>query len=164
MSDSWEQWGPIEGEQEGESGAFRAPKGEEFPTCEPREGHCGNVGAKGQWGSPHETEISSIFIGLRVFAMSNLRNSSQGTIALILERNILSTRSATGAIQKNRFDSLVGESSVYSLYPIEIKTLFGCTKNGQIASSSWFDSNLHLRQTHLSTPFPHNLWVTRLSR
>jgi len=33
MSDSREQWGAIEGEQEGGSGAFGAPKGEKFPTC-----------------------------------------------------------------------------------------------------------------------------------
>ena len=65
MSDSWEQGGPIEGEQEGESGAFRAPKGEEFPTCEPRMGHCVSVGAKGQWGSPDEIEIGSIIHRLR---------------------------------------------------------------------------------------------------
>ena len=59
MTDSREQWGPIEGEQEGESGAFRAPKGEEFPTGEPRMGHCGSVGAKGQRGSPAEIEMES---------------------------------------------------------------------------------------------------------
>ena len=141
MSDSWEQWGPIpslrsgqaqvsrrrpftrfrasseRSRREGESGAFRAPKGEEFPTSEPREGHCGNVGAKGQWGSPHETEISSIFIGLRVFAMSNLRNSSQGTVALVFERNTLSTRSAIGPTQRNRGRSLSQRIvSLLSLY------------------------------------------------
>ena len=47
MSDSREQWGSIGDEQEGESGAFRAPKGEKFPTYEPRMGHCGSVGAEG---------------------------------------------------------------------------------------------------------------------
>jgi hypothetical protein len=31
MSDSREQWGPIGDEQEGESGAFRAPKGGKIP-------------------------------------------------------------------------------------------------------------------------------------
>jgi len=55
MSDSREQWGPIEGEQEGESGAFRAPKGQEFPTCESREGHRVSLGAKGQEVSTWES-------------------------------------------------------------------------------------------------------------
>jgi hypothetical protein len=64
VSDSREQWGHIGREQEGESGAFRAPKGEEFPTGEPRMGHCGSVGAKGQWGSPGEIEMGFIFRGL----------------------------------------------------------------------------------------------------
>ena len=49
------------GEQEGESGTFRAPKGEKFPACEPRMGYCGSVGAKGQRGSPDEIEVSPIF-------------------------------------------------------------------------------------------------------
>jgi hypothetical protein len=40
---------PLEGEQEGESPAFRAGKGQAFLTCEPREGHRESVGAKGQW-------------------------------------------------------------------------------------------------------------------
>jgi hypothetical protein len=31
-------WGPIGDEQEGESGTFKAPRGEKFPTCEPRMG------------------------------------------------------------------------------------------------------------------------------
>ena len=38
---------PPEGEQEGESPAFRAGKGQAFPTCEPREGHRESIGAKG---------------------------------------------------------------------------------------------------------------------
>ena len=67
--------GPIEGKQEGESPAFRAGKGHKFPTCEPRKGHCGSVGAKGQWGSPHEIEISLLFRELGVFIMSNPGNS-----------------------------------------------------------------------------------------
>jgi hypothetical protein len=78
MSDSWEQWGPIGDEQEGESGAFRAPKGKKFPTCDPRKGHCGSVGAKGSWGSPDEIETSPIFIGLQVFSLSNGGNSRKG--------------------------------------------------------------------------------------
>ena len=40
---------PPEGEQEGESPAFRAGKGQAFLTCEPREGHRESIGAKGQW-------------------------------------------------------------------------------------------------------------------
>jgi hypothetical protein len=66
--------GPLEGKQEGESPAFRAGKGQEFPACEPRKGHCGSVGAKGQWGSPHEIEISVLFRELRVFTMPNPGN------------------------------------------------------------------------------------------
>jgi hypothetical protein len=31
----WEQWGTHRGEQEGESPAFRAGKGQAFPACEP---------------------------------------------------------------------------------------------------------------------------------
>ncbi len=42
--------GPIEGEQEGENPAFRAGKGQEFPTCEPREGQRESKGAKGYEG------------------------------------------------------------------------------------------------------------------
>jgi hypothetical protein len=38
---------PPEGEQEGESPAFRAGKGQVFLTCEPREGHRESIGAKG---------------------------------------------------------------------------------------------------------------------
>ncbi len=67
---------PIEGKQEGGPPvADRAGKGQEFPACEPRKGHCGSVGAKGQWGSPHEIEISLLFRELRVFIMSNPGNS-----------------------------------------------------------------------------------------
>jgi hypothetical protein len=68
---------PIEGKQEGESPAFRAGKGQAFPACEPRKGHCGSVGAKGQWGSLHEIEISPLFRELRVFIMSNPGNSGK---------------------------------------------------------------------------------------
>ena len=39
---------PIDGEQEGEGPAFRAGKGQVFPTCEPRLGHRESMGAKGQ--------------------------------------------------------------------------------------------------------------------
>ncbi|UCG63871.1 MAG: hypothetical protein JSW12_14540 [Deltaproteobacteria bacterium] len=46
---SWKRWGTPEGEQEGESPAFRAGKGQAFLTCEPREGHRESIGAKGQW-------------------------------------------------------------------------------------------------------------------
>ena len=67
--------GPIEGKQEGETPAFRAGKGQEFPACEPRKGHCGSVGAKGQWGSLHEIEISLLLSELRVFIMWNTANS-----------------------------------------------------------------------------------------
>jgi hypothetical protein len=67
--------GPIEGKQEGESPAFRAGKGRKFPACEPRKGHCGSVGAKGQWGSLHEIEISLLLSELRVFIMWNTANS-----------------------------------------------------------------------------------------
>jgi hypothetical protein len=42
---------PPEGEQEGESPAFRAGKGQAFLTREPREGHRESIGAKGQWCS-----------------------------------------------------------------------------------------------------------------
>jgi len=67
---------PIEGKQEGGPPvADRAGKGQEFPACEPQKGHCGSVGAKGQWGSPHEIEISLLFRGLRLFIMSNPGNS-----------------------------------------------------------------------------------------
>jgi len=67
--------GPLEGKQEGGPPvADRAGKGQEFPACEPRKGHCGNVGAKGQWGSPHEIEISRLSRELRVFTMSNPGN------------------------------------------------------------------------------------------
>jgi len=74
--------GPIEGKQERESPAFRAGKGQEFPTCEPRKGHCGSVGAKGQWGSPHEIEVSLLFRTLLfrelgVFIMSGSRHSGE---------------------------------------------------------------------------------------
>jgi hypothetical protein len=61
--------GPLEGNQEEESPAFRAGKGQEFSACEPRKGHCGSVGAKGQWGPLHEIEISFLFRELRVFTM-----------------------------------------------------------------------------------------------
>jgi hypothetical protein len=44
-------WGTPEGEQEGESPSFRAGKGQEFLTCESREGHRESIGAKGQWFS-----------------------------------------------------------------------------------------------------------------
>jgi len=74
MSDSREQWGPIGDESEGESGAFRAPKGEKFPTGESRMGHCGSVGAKGQWGSADEIEMSLIVNELRVFTVSKPGN------------------------------------------------------------------------------------------
>ena len=47
MSDLRKQWGPIEAKQEGESPAFGAGKGQEFPTCEARRGHCESIGAKG---------------------------------------------------------------------------------------------------------------------
>ena len=67
--------GPLEGKQEGGPPvADRAGKGQEFPACEPRKGHCGSVGAKGQWGSPHEIEISLLFRELGVFIMSNPGN------------------------------------------------------------------------------------------
>ena len=67
---------PVEGKQEGGPPlADRAGKGQEFPACEPRKGHCGSVGAKGQWGSPHEIEISLLLRELRVFTMSNPGNS-----------------------------------------------------------------------------------------
>ena len=46
---SRKRWGTPEGEQEGENPAFRAGKGQEFLTCEPREGHRESMGAKGQW-------------------------------------------------------------------------------------------------------------------
>ena len=85
MSDSWEQWGPIEDEQEGESGAFRAPKGEEFPTCEPRLGHCGSVGAKGQWGSSGQIEITPIFkklAGIHLFKPRKLQNNGPCEISI----------------------------------------------------------------------------------
>jgi len=45
---SRKRWGTPEGEQEGENPAFRAGKGQTFPTCEPREGHRESIGAKGQ--------------------------------------------------------------------------------------------------------------------
>ena len=45
---SRKRWGPPEGEQEGESPAFRAGKGQAFLACEPREGHRESMGAKGQ--------------------------------------------------------------------------------------------------------------------
>ena len=70
--------GPIEGKQEGESPAFRAAKGQEFPACEPREGHCGSVRAKRQWGSLHQIEISLLFREVRVFIMSDPVNSGKG--------------------------------------------------------------------------------------
>ncbi len=41
------RWGPIEGEQEGESRPFRGRKGQVFPACKPRKGHFGSVEAKG---------------------------------------------------------------------------------------------------------------------
>ncbi len=47
----------IEREQEGESLAFRAGKGQVFPTCEPRLGHRGSVGAKGQENPIHGFKI-----------------------------------------------------------------------------------------------------------
>jgi hypothetical protein len=47
MSDVAGEVGPLEGEQEGESPAFRAGKGQAFPTCEPRKGHFGSTGARG---------------------------------------------------------------------------------------------------------------------
>ena len=71
--------GPLEGKQEGGPPvADRAAKGQEFPACEPRKGHCGSVGAKGQWGSPHEIEISLLFREVRVFIMSDPVNSGKG--------------------------------------------------------------------------------------
>jgi hypothetical protein len=48
---SRKRWGTPEGEQEGESPAFRAGKGQTFLTCEPREGHRESIEAKGQWCS-----------------------------------------------------------------------------------------------------------------
>jgi len=45
------RWGIPESEQEGESPAFRAGKGQALLTCEPREGHRESMGAKGQWCS-----------------------------------------------------------------------------------------------------------------
>jgi hypothetical protein len=69
--------GPIDGKQEGGPTADRAGKGHEFPACETRKGHSGSVGAKGQWGSPHEIEISLLFRELRVFIMSNPGNSGK---------------------------------------------------------------------------------------
>jgi len=57
--------GPIEGKQEGGPPvADRAGKGHKFPACEPRKGHCGSVGARGQWGSLHEIEISLTIQGV----------------------------------------------------------------------------------------------------
>ncbi len=47
----------IEGEQEGESPAFRAGKEQVFPTCEPRLGHRESVGAKGQENPLHGFKI-----------------------------------------------------------------------------------------------------------
>jgi len=38
---------PTEGEQEGESPAFRAGKGQRFPACEPRKGHSERSEARG---------------------------------------------------------------------------------------------------------------------
>jgi len=67
--------GPIEGKQEGGPPvADRAGKGRKFPACEPRKGHCGSLGAKGQWGSPHEIEISQLSRELRVFTTPNPGN------------------------------------------------------------------------------------------
>ncbi len=42
---------PIEGEQEGENPAFRAGKGQEFPTCEAQRGQRESKGAKRYEGS-----------------------------------------------------------------------------------------------------------------
>jgi len=44
---SRKRWGTPEGEREGENPAFRAGKGQAFPTCEPRKGHRESIGAKG---------------------------------------------------------------------------------------------------------------------
>ena len=41
-------WAPIEGEQVGESPAFRAGKGQVFPTCEPRGGNREGLEAREQ--------------------------------------------------------------------------------------------------------------------
>jgi len=73
MSDSREKWGPIAGEQGGESGAFRAPKGQVFPACEPRQGHFGSVGAKRQGCSPKKSGNSRPdYILFRAFALFQL--------------------------------------------------------------------------------------------
>jgi hypothetical protein len=48
LSDIAEAVGTHEDEQEEESAAFRAAKGQEFPTCESRQGHCVSPGAKGE--------------------------------------------------------------------------------------------------------------------
>ena len=86
--------GPIEGKQEGGPPvADRAAKGQEFPACEPREGHCGSVGAKRQWGSLHQIEISLLFREVRVFIMSDPVNSGKGErLAQILGLSVSSLR------------------------------------------------------------------------
>ena len=48
LSDIAEAVGTHEDEQEGESAAFRAAKGQGFPTCESRKGHRVSSGAKGE--------------------------------------------------------------------------------------------------------------------
>jgi hypothetical protein len=44
-------WGPIGEEQEGESGALRAPKGEKFPTCPAFGGNRVTAGASERRGN-----------------------------------------------------------------------------------------------------------------
>jgi hypothetical protein len=39
-------------------------------------GHCVSVGAKGQWGSLGEIEMTAIFKGLREFTLLNSGNST----------------------------------------------------------------------------------------
>jgi hypothetical protein len=51
------RWGSIAGEQEGENPAFRAGKGQVFPTCAPLEGQRESKGAKGYEGSTTEFKI-----------------------------------------------------------------------------------------------------------
>ena len=46
--------------RKGESPAFRVGKGQGFPTCEPRKGHFGSFGAKGQQCSRTKTKEENI--------------------------------------------------------------------------------------------------------
>jgi len=51
---------PSRVSRKGESPAFRAGKGQGFPTCEPRKGHFGSFGAKGQRCSHTKTKEENI--------------------------------------------------------------------------------------------------------